>query len=309
MYRGTITDVPEIEVGHAHDLKAGTGCTVIICRKGAVAGVDVRGAAPGTRETDLIRPGNLVVRVHGILLTGGSAFGLAAADGVMKYLEEQGVGFETSSVKVPIVAGAVLYDLEYGSAKVRPDAAMGYQACINASKDNSLQGSVGAGAGATVGKVIGMKGSMKSGIGTASIVLPGGIVVGAIAAVNAFGDVVDPNTGKILAGAVCPKTGQFLNTVDYILSNGGKYDFAGMNTTIGVVATNAALTKEQANRVAAIAHDGLARTIRPVHTMMDGDTLFTLSTGDIQGDMTMIGCAAVEVVSRAVVNAVSFQKL
>lgn len=308
MYKGTITDVPDIEVGHAHNLEAGTGCTVVICRKGAVAGVDVRGAAPGTRETDLIRPGNLVDKVHGVLLSGGSAFGLAAADGVVKYLEEQGVGFETGSVRVPIVAGAVLYDLEYGSAKIRPDSAMGYQACINASRDNSLQGSVGAGAGATVGKVIGMKGSMKSGIGTASISLLGGIVVGAIVAVNAFGDVIDPNTGKILAGAVCPETGQFLNTVDFILSSGRKYGFAGTNTTIGVVATNAMLTKEQANRVAMMAHDGLAKTIRPVHTMMDGDTLFALSTGDIEGDITVIGCAAVEAVSRAVVNAVLFQK-
>ena len=308
MYKGTITDVPDIEVGHAHNLEAGTGCTVVICRKGAVAGVDVRGAAPGTRETDLIRPGNLVDKVHGVLLSGGSAFGLAAADGVVKYLEEQGVGFETGSVRVPIVAGAVLYDLEYGSAKIRPDSAMGYQACINASRDNSLQGSVGAGAGATVGKVIGMKGSMKSGIGTASISLLGGIVVGAIVAVNAFGDVIDPNTGKILAGAVCPETGQFLNTVDFILSSGRKYGFAGTNTTIGVVATNAMLTKEQANRVAMMAHDGLAKTIRPVHTMMDGDTLFALSTGDIEGDITVIGCAAVEAVLRAVVNAVLFQK-
>lgn len=306
MYKGTITDVPEIELGHAQDLNGGTGCTVVICRKGAVAGVDVRGAAPGTRETDLIRPGNLVDKVHGILLTGGSAFGLAAADGVMKYLEEQGVGFDTGSVRVPIVAGAVLYDLEYKSANVRPNAAMGYQACVNASRNNSLQGSVGAGAGATVGKVIGMKGSMKSGIGTASITLSGGIVVGAIVAVNAFGDVVDPSTGKILAGAVCPKTGQFLNTVDYILSSERKYDFAGTNTTIGVVATNAMLTKEQANRIAMMAHDGLARTIRPVHTLMDGDTLFALSTGDVEGDITVIGCAAVEAVSRAVINAVSF---
>jgi len=303
MYKGKITDVPGIEVGHAQNIQAGTGCTVVICREGAVAGVDVRGAAPGTRETDLIRPGNLVDRVYAILLAGGSAFGLAAADGVMKFLEEQGVGFETGSVKVPIVAGAVLYDLEYGSAMIRPDAAMGYEACLNASSDNSIQGSVGAGTGATVGKVLGMKGSMKSGIGTASISLPGGIVVGALVAVNAFGDVVEPGTGKILAGAIYPETGQYVNTVDFIISSNQKYGFAGTNTTIGVVATNAILTKEQANRLSMMAHDGLAQTIRPVHTMMDGDTLFTLSTGEIEGDMTAIGCAAVEVVARAVINA------
>jgi len=304
MYKGNITDVAGIEVGHAQDLKGKTGCTVVLCRKGAIAGVDVRGAAPGTRETDLMRPGNLVEKVHAILLTGGSAFGLAAADGVVKFLEEKGIGFDTGSIKVPIVAAAVLYDLEYGSATARPDADMGYQACLNASSNNILQGSVGAGTGATVGKLFGMKSSMKSGIGTASISLPGGIVVGAIVAVNAFGDVVDPRTGNIIAGAVYPETGEFVNTVDYIISSGKMYGFAGTNTTIGVVATNAALNKEQANRLAMMAHDGLAKTIRPVHTMMDGDTLFTLSTGEINGDITAIGCAAVEAVARAVVNAV-----
>ena len=304
MYNGTITDIAGIEVGHAQDLKGKTGCTVVICREGAIAGVDVRGAAPGTRETDLMRPGNLVEKVHAILLTGGSAFGLAAADGVMKYLEEEGIGFDTGSLKVPIVAAAVLYDLGYGSATARPDANMGYQACLNAGSSNILQGSVGAGTGATVGKLFGMKSSMKGGIGTASISLPGGIVVGAIVAVNAFGDVVDPRTGKIIAGAVSPETGEFINTVDFIISSGKSYGFAGTNTTIGVVATNAILNKEQANRLAMMGHDGLAQAIRPVHTMMDGDTLFCLSTGKIKGDMTAIGCAAVEVVARAVVNAV-----
>ena len=304
MYEGYITDVPGIEVGHAQDVKGGTGCTVVICREGAVGGVDVRGSAPGTRETDLLRPTNLVKKIHAVALCGGSAFGLAAANGVMKYLEEQGVGFDAGVAKVPIVAGAVIFDLAYGDSQARPDENMGYQACKNASDGVVAQGSVGAGTGATVGKILGMKNSMKGGIGTASIRLPGGVVVGAIVVVNALGDVVEADTGRILAGARDPDTLKFIDSRRFLLENGAPGDAVAGNTTIGVIATNARLNKEQANKIASMAHDGLALAIRPVHTMLDGDTLFTLATGDIEADVNVIGTAAVEAVARAVVNGV-----
>jgi len=304
MFKGGITDVPGILVGHAQSEGGRTGCTVILCPEGAVAGVDVRGSAPGTRETDLLRPMNLVEKIHAVVLSGGSAFGLAAADGVMQYLEEQGIGFDVGVARVPIVSAAVLFDLAVGDPGIRPDRAMGYEACKNASSGRVLQGSFGAGTGATVGKVLGMEASMKSGIGTASLRLPGGILVGAIVAVNAFGDVVEPGTGRILAGARNLEKGGFLNTKEYLLAGNTAMGFAGTNTTIGVVATNARLSKEQANKLASMAHDGLAQTIQPVHTMMDGDTLFALSAGQLTGDFTAIGAAAVEVTARAVVNAV-----
>lgn len=304
MYEGSITDIKGIEVGHAQNMKAGTGCTVVICRQGAVAGVDVRGSAPGTRETDLMRPGNLVDKVHAIVLAGGSAFGLAAADGVMEYLEKEEIGFDTGVAHVPIVGGAVLFDLGYKDPKTRPDAAMGYEACQNATHGEVDQGSIGAGTGATVGKVLGMEWAMKGGIGTASITLPGGVIVGATVAVNAFGDIVGLEDNAIIAGAKHPQTGAFIDTCDYLLSTVHQSsNFAG-NTTIGVVATNAILTKEQANKLASISHDGLALTIRPVHTMVDGDTMFALSTGEVHGDMMAIGWAAVEVTARAIINAI-----
>ncbi len=304
MYDGKITDVPGIEVGHAQDFHAKTGCTVVMSREGAIGGVDVRGSAPGTRETDLMRPMNLVEKVHAVVLCGGSAFGLAAASGVMRYLEEHEIGFDTGVAKVPIVAGAVIFDLGYGDWRVRPDERMGYEACLNAGTGDVPQGSVGAGTGATVGKILGMKGCMKGGVGTSSIKLPGGIVVGAIVVVNALGDVVEPQTGRILAGARDPKTGEFINTWNFILEGNAMKGAELSNTTVGVVATNAYLTKEQANKVAAMAHDGLALVIRPVHTMLDGDTLFALSTGQIECDVNVIGTVAAEVIARAVVNAV-----
>lgn len=265
MYRGYITDVNGIEVGHAQDIDAGTGCTVILCKQGAVVGVDVRGSAPGTRETALMKPGNLVQEAHGIILTGGSAFGLAAADGVMKYLEEQGIGLDTGAARVPIVGGAVLYDLAYKDSKVRPDVEMGYQACKSASESLFEQGSVGAGTGATVGKVLGMRSAMKGGIGTSSITLPGGIVVGAIVAVNAFGDVFDLGEEKIIAGARDPESGSFLNTCEYLLSGGPEPASFIDNTTIGVVATNARLNKEEAHKLASISHHGSFASLRPLH--------------------------------------------
>jgi L-aminopeptidase/D-esterase-like protein len=313
--RQSITDVPGIRVGQAQNDQALTGCTVILCEGGAVGGVDQRGGAPGTRETDAIRPMHLVSHVHAVLLTGGSAFGLDAAGGVMRYLEEKGVGFNTGVARVPIVPAAVLFDLALGSASIRPDSAMGYQACLNASIEPPLQGNYGAGAGASVGKILGMGSAMKSGIGSASLDAGGGVIVGAIIAVNAFGDVIDPATGKILAGARClslgplqiGEVGGFANTLDIMKSMIGRtaLGFTSQgNTVIGVVATNASLNTEQANKVAQMAHNGLARAIRPAHTMLDGDTLFAISTGRHKVDVSIIGAFAAEAVAAAVVNAV-----
>lgn len=312
----TITDVPGVLVGQMENPDAITGCTVVLCKDGAVAGVDQRGGAPGTRETDLLGPMHLVQEVHAILLTGGSAFGLDAATGVMRYLEEQGVGFDVQVAKVPIVPAAVLFDLDIGSADVRPDAEMGYAACLNASGDPPREGNVGAGMGATVGKILGMASAMKSGIGTASINLGGGLVVGAIVAVNAFGDVIDPRTGAILAGARPAKLGPakvggegpYADTLKVMKGMIGKtvLRFASRgNTVIGVVATNAALSKEDANKVAQMAHDGLARTVRPAHTMLDGDTMFAISTGGKKADVNLVGAYAAEAVASAIVRAVT----
>ena len=304
MYNGFITNIPGIDVGHAHNLDAGTGCTVVLCKKGAVAGVDVRGSAPGTRETDLIRPGNLIEKIHAVMLSGGSAFGLAAADGAMEYLEQNGIGFDVGITKVPIVASAVLFDLYYKDWNIRPDKRMGYEACLNVRFDFVEQGSVGAGTGATVGKILGIKNSMKGGIGTASLKISKEVIVGAIVAVNSFGDCINPLSGEIIAGARLPSTGEFLNTKSYMLSGGLNRTMSFENTTIGVVATNAKLTKEQANKIASIAHDGLARSINPVHTMLDGDTIFVMATGEAEAELNTIGVAAAEVIARAVVNAV-----
>jgi L-aminopeptidase/D-esterase-like protein len=299
-----ITDVVGIRVGHWTNLEAATGCTVILCERGSVAGVDVRGPAPGTRETDLLRPGHLVERVHAVLLSGGSAFGLAAAEGVMRYLEEQGVGFDTGVARVPIVPAAILFDLAIGRADVRPDVEAGYQACLTADDGPVAEGNVGAGTGATVGKLLGPRFATKAGLGMASQRIGKGVIVGAIVAVNAVGDVVDPQTGEILAGARKPVGGGFLNTAERIKGDLGQTILAMMSTTIGVVATNAQLTKEQVNLVAMMAQDGLARAIRPAHTMLDGDTLFALSLGERKGDVSAIGTAAADVVAQAIVRAV-----
>lgn len=314
-WQNAITDVPGIQVGQAQDAGALTGCTVILCRKGAVGGVDQRGGAPGTRETDLLSPLNLVEKVHAILLTGGSAFGLDAAGGVMRYLEERRIGFETGVARVPIVPAAVLFDLGLGRSEVRPDAHMGYQACLEASSRPPLQGNFGAGAGASVGKIFGMKGAMKSGIGTASLEIGGGLVVGAIAAVNAFGDVVDPSSGQILAGARPVSAGPlrlgradaFADTLEVMKTLAGRaiLNFAGRaNTVIGAVAVNARLTKAEASKVAQMAHDGLARTVRPAHTMLDGDTIFALAAGGRRADVSLVGSFAAEAFALAVLNAV-----
>ncbi len=309
-----ITDVPGIKVGHAQNTSTGTGCTVILCEKGAVGGVDQRGGAPGTRETDVLNPVNLVDEVHAVLLAGGSAFGLNAVGGVMRYLEENRIGFDTGVAKVPIVPAAVLFDLAVGDPKIRPDEAMGYQACKNASREPEKQGNVGAGTGASVGKLFGMKTAMKSGIGSASIQLPGGVVVGAIVAVNAFGDVIVPNKDRILAGTLkiarkkdLKGKNQFANTLESMGKPLGKLALriaTKSNTVIGTVATNARLTKSEATRVAMMAQDGLARVIKPAHTMLDGDTLFALSTGKKACDLSTLGAYAAVVVEQAILNAI-----
>ena len=307
LFPGAITQVRGLEVGQFTDPRRPTGCSVVIARTGAVGGVDVRGAAPGTRETDLLDPANLVGVVHAVLLTGGSAWGLDAAGGVMRWLEEEGVGLYVGSAPgqvVPIVPAAVLFDLHVGDARIRPDAAAGYAAC-QAAGDEIAQGNAGAGAGATVGKLFGMPYAMKGGIGTASVTVDG-VTVGALIAVNALGDVVDPATGQPIAGARTEDGQQLRGSVVAALAGDKPLALlAGANTTIGVVATEAPLTKAQCQRLAGAGHDGLARAIRPVHTMSDGDTLFALSTGMAGAlDFNVLCTMAGEAVARACVNAV-----
>ena len=307
-----ITDVRGIQVGQHTDARRPTGCSVVLARGadggGAVAGVDVRGAAPGTRETDLLDPANLVQQVHAVLLSGGSAWGLDAAAGVMRWLEEHGIGLPVGSAPgqlVPIVPAAVLFDLHVGDARIRPGADAGYAACVAASSAPPAQGNVGAGAGAVVGKLFGMDSAMKGGIGTASMRV-GEVTVGALIAVNALGDVVDPATGAPIAGARSPDGKALRHSVRAMLAGEAPQAIlAGSNTTIGVIATDAPLTKARAQRLAGAGHDGLARAIRPVHTMSDGDTLFALSTGHAPAiDFNVLCAMAGEAVARACVNAV-----
>lgn len=317
--KNAITDVPGILVGHAQNEEALTGCTVILCEKGAVGGVDQRGGAPGTREVDALHPMHLVSKIHGIVLAGGSAFGLEAATGVMRYLEEKDVGFDTRIVKVPIVPAAILFDLGIGNPDVRPDAAMGYQACQYASADPPAEGNFGAGTGATVGKILGVGQCMKSGIGTASMEIGAGVIVGAIVAVNAFGDIIDPSTGNIIAGARSKDVGPvhigapgfFADTMQVMQTLIGRtalgFGSRG-NTVIGVVATNAKLDKESINKVAQMAHDGLARTVRPAHTMLDGDTIFAIATGEHTADVNIVGAYGAEVFAQAILRAVRLAK-
>ena len=303
---GSITRVAGIEVGHFTDTRRPTGCTVILAREGAVAGVDVRGAAPGTRETDLLNPSNLVDKVHAILLAGGSAWGLDAATGAVRWLEERGVGFDVAVGRLPIVPAAVLFDLLVGDMRIRPDAAAGYAACAAASSADPAEGNVGAGAGAVVGKVFGIQHAMKGGVGTASITVDG-VTVGALIACNALGDVIDPDTAQVMAGARTDDGRALRDTRRALLCGQPPQPLlAGTNTTIGVVATDAILTKVQAHRLAIAAHDGLARSINPVHTMSDGDTLFSLGTGRAGKSLGMMVLAtmAAEATARATVRAV-----
>ena len=310
LYPGTLTDVAGLAVGHFNDARRPTGCSVVIARAGAVAGVDVRGAAPGTRETDLLQPGNLVDKVHAVLLSGGSAWGLDAASGVMRWLEDNHIGLKTGYGLVPIVPAAVVFDLGVGDARIRPDAQAGYQACVAASRQPCAQGNVGAGAGALVGKLFGIARAMKGGVGSASLTVDG-VTVAALVVCNAMGDVFDPANGQLLAGARTADGKALLNARDAILVGALSSEkphnlMAGTNTTIGVVATDAVLTKPQAQRLAQVAHDGLARSINPVHTQLDGDTLFALGTGHSgkTASPLLLATLAAEVTARAVVNAV-----
>src|SRR5580658_1093228 len=303
---GSITDVQGVKVGHFTESRRPTGCTVLLFEKGATAGVDVRGGSPGTRDIELLNPVNTVQQVQAIFLSGGSAFGLDVASGVMRYLEEHRLGFAMGDIIVPVVPGAILYDLEIGDAKIRPTAESGYKACQAATTERVPEGNIGAGAGAAIGKMFGMKQAMKSGLGSASIrVGDTGIVVGAIVAVNAVGDVLDPQTGKIVAGARKPDGSGFMDSIARI-REGYSVQPSGANTTIGVVATNVALDKAQATKVAQMAHDGLARTIYPVHTPSDGDTIFAVATGanSARANPGAIGALAADVMARAVLRAV-----
>ncbi|WDV45504.1 P1 family peptidase [Clostridiaceae bacterium M8S5] len=304
MHNGYLTDVEGILVGHAQSDRGMTGCTAIICKEGATAGVDVRGSAPGTRETDLLRPEKLVDKVHGIMLSGGSAFGLDSASGMMKYLEESGVGFDVGVTKVPIVCSAVIFDLMIGDYMIRPDFKMGYEACDKASNTQSGQGSIGAGKGATVGKILGPVNAMKSGIGSASLNI-GDLWVSALIVTNSFGDVFN-GKGEKLAGVYDYENNVHLNTYEIMKQKKQMDGFQMKNTTIGVVATNAILDKAGANKVAQMAHNGLARAINPIHTMFDGDTLFALATGKVKADINLVGTMGADVVAKAVENSVKY---
>jgi L-aminopeptidase/D-esterase-like protein len=305
----TLTAVPGLKVGHFTYTERPTGCTVVLAEAGATAGVDVRGAAPGTRETDLLNPVNTVQQVFGVVLAGGSAYGLDAASGVMKYLDERNIGFKVGTANVPIVPAAILFDLSIGAKpgapRITPTADCGYAAAKAASTAPVVEGNVGAGAGATVGKTAGPGRAMKSGVGSAALIMPDGTIVAAMVAVNGVGDVIDPSTGKVVAGVRTPD-GKGLADARAILRAGGESrSLIGGNTTLGIVATNVVLTKTEATKVAQMAHDGYARAISPVHTPSDGDTVFALATGVKPGtaDVGRIGSLAAEVVADAIVRA------
>lgn len=298
----SILDVEGLKVGQVEDRDGLTGCTVVICEEGAICGVDVRGSAPGTRETDLLDPVNMVQKVHAVVLAGGSAYGLESTCGVSRYLEEKGIGFDVGVGKVPIVVGAVLFDLGAGDFKCRPDLQMGYRACEVASKDILNQGNYGAGCGATVGKIRGQEYAMKGGIGSYSIKLDNGLIVSALVAVNALGDVYE--NGKVIAGALNDKKTETIDTYKLMKQGESKGGFSIDNTTIGVIATNAKLTKAECKKISQMGHDGYAKAIFPIHTPHDGDTIFTISTGKIETDITLLGSLAVEAVEKSIINAV-----
>lgn len=296
--------IPGIKIGHAQNDAAMTGCTVILCEDGAVAGFDLRGSAPGTRETELLRPGFLVEKINGVLLTGGSAFGLDAAAGVVNFLEERQKGYNAGGFYVPIVPAAVIFDLHSGDGTIRPDKKMGYQACENATDRSIDCGSVGVGSGATVGKIAGNEFAMAGGLGYAVETLLNGLIISAVVVVNSLGDVIDPGTGEIVAGAVSP-AGEFLDSVAVMKKMQSQSPLKQQNTTLAVVMTNGSLNKVQVNKVAQMAQNGLARTIRPVHTMYDGDLVFALSSGDKPVDVNVAGEVAAECVSQAILSAVT----
>lgn len=296
----SITAISGIRVGHATNLDAATGCTVILCPPNTVGGVDQRGGSPGTRETDLLRPMQQVQHINAILLSGGSAYGLAAADGVMRYLEEHKIGFSVGeNILVPIVPSAIIFDLAIGRHDIRPDAAMGYHACERATTEPVLSGTLGAGTGARVGAMFGNALASKGGIGSAAKYLGGGLIVAALAVVNAIGDVYE-ETGEILAGLRSPTNPNTFKGVLNIMEELTQQAPNGENTVIGVVITNAKLNKEQTNKIAQMAHDGLARAVRPAHTMYDGDTIFALATGEVEADVNLVGAFAAEVFAQAI---------
>lgn len=302
MYSGYFTDVGNIKVGHAQDIEGGTGLTLILPDPGNTAGVDVRGGAPGTRETDLLNPLNQVSEVSSIILSGGSAYGLEAASHLMKILEKEGIGFDVGVGVVPIISQAVLFDLAYKNPKARPDEKMTQKAFESATYDDKSQGILGAGTGATVGKALGPEFLVKSGLGQASI-KKGDLVVSAIVAVNAFGDIFDYHKGLQIAGPT--KDGKMLKTIDLIDQILGSFaDIKPSNTTIGAVATNATFSKTELTKIAGMAHDGYARSINPVHTLFDGDTIFSLATNKVEANINLVGALAAEAMSMAIANAI-----
>lgn len=300
-----ITDIEGVKVGHASDFEGLTGCTVILCEDGATGGIDVRGSAAGTRQTDSLQSQHLVEEVHAVVLSGGSAFGLNAAGGVLEYLEEKGKGFPTSATKVPIVPTAIIYDLSFGNPKARPNKEMGYKACKDATSGEVEEGSVGVGTGATVGKVYGMELAMKGGFGTASRKLPNGLVVGAVVVVNAFGDVVNDENGDVIAGTRDSENGhRLINSFEHIKKGVTSKEEFFHNTTLGVVATNALLTKRDAIKISQMAHTGFAKTISPIHLTSDGDLVITLSTRKLKAEINIVGLLAEEAIIEAVKRAV-----
>ena len=300
-----ITDISGIEIGHSTHTEEKTGCTAVLCRQGAVAGIDVRGSAPGTRETELLKPTMLIREIHAIMLSGGSAFGLRTADGAMRYLSEHKIGFNAAGVVVPIVPAAIIFDLTENHNPAYPSVEMGYEACKNAGKEFA-EGLVGAGTGATVGKILGAEQSMPGGIASAAMELPNGVRVGALVVVNAVGDIINPENGEIIAGARQPDGSGFADTYQVLLNSlsGNENMTPVANTTIAVVATDAQFSKEEMTKVAQMAQNGIARTTRPAHTMFDGDIVFALSTGKKTSDASLIGEVAAQTVSKAILQAV-----
>ncbi len=299
-----ILDINGIKIGNAQNLESGTGCTVIICEKGCTAGVDVRGGGPASHETELLNPINTVDKIHGVCLSGGSAYGLEASSGVMKYLEERGIGFKVGEIIVPIVCGASIFDLAVGDFKIRPDKKMGYEACLNSEKNIIEEGNVGAGTGASVGKYRGLDRAMKSGLGVYAVQV-GDLKVGAVVSVNAVGDIIDVETNKSIAGLLNEEKTKILSTREEIWNDfenqGGK--FTG-NTTIACLITNAKLTKSEATKIAGMTHNGFARAICPVHTALDGDTIFTMGTGEVESNVNTVGSLGAYVMAKAINRAV-----
>ena len=309
MFEINFNSIEGIKLGHAHNMEAATGCSVILCPEGASGGVEVRGGSPGTRETDLLNPVEFVDKVHGVVLSGGSAFGLDAASGVMHYLSEHNIGFDVGVTKVPIVCSAVLFDLVIGSSSIHPDKNMGYEACLNSENNyKDLNGNIGAGMGATVGKIKGIDFSMKGGLGTYAVQV-GDLQVGAIVAVNALGDIFDSEKNSFIAGVLSDNRRSLSNTEDIMISqyNKGKNVFSG-NTTIGLIATNANLNKAQASKVASMAHNGFGRAIRPAHTMFDGDTIFSLCTNKVNADVNVVGLLAAKTIEKAIIRGIKEAK-